>query len=259
MTIITIHDAGHGMCISLIHSSGKAMLWDCGQTTQWAPSISLPALGLTSVDYFFVTNYDEDHISDLPRLVKNMRIHSLVRNTSISPGELRTLKSKSGWITPAMETLLGLMGTPAYHTPLPTEPVSGVRVATFCNAYKTQFSDTNNISLVTFVECGSIKLIIPGDLERSGWEALLGSQEFINELSGVNIFVASHHGRENGYHEGVFRYCRPNAFVFSDSSISYASQEMSTVYGSHATGTSYNGSIRHVLSTRKDGEIRWLV
>jgi beta-lactamase superfamily II metal-dependent hydrolase len=124
------------------------------------------------------------------------------------------------------------------------------------NSY-SEFSDTNNISLVTFIERGSTKLIIPGDLEQDGWEALLGRQDFVTELADVNVFVASHHGRESGYCEDVFNVCSPHVIVFSDSEIVHGTQEMSQTYAQHASGVQFNGETRYVLSTRNDGSITW--
>lgn len=80
----TIHDVGHGSCVSLIHQNGNVMLWDCGQKEENRPSEFIPALGMSHIDYFFVTNYDEDHISDLPSLKQAVRIRSMYRNKSMS-------------------------------------------------------------------------------------------------------------------------------------------------------------------------------
>ena len=65
---LTIHNVGHGLCISLVHENGNVMLWDCGHAGNSRPSDFLPALGIHTINRFFVTNYDEDHISDLPNL-----------------------------------------------------------------------------------------------------------------------------------------------------------------------------------------------
>ena len=49
------------------------------------------------------------------------------------------------------------------------------------------------------------------------------------------------------------------AVVFSDSEIEYATQEMSTLYGSHAKGLYFNYEKRQVLSTRRDGKLCWRI
>lgn len=254
---LTVHDVGHGLCVSLMHWNGNVMLWDCGHQDDNRPSNFLPRSGVSKADCFFVTNYDEDHISDLPNLRRTVDLKSLCRNNSISSHQLRTLKYKSGPISRAMESMLDMIDRYTGGPLVPAPDFPGVRYSVYYNQYSFEFPDTNNISLVTFLECGNTKFIIPGDLEVKGWKGLLGRQAFRNELAGVNVFVASHHGRENGYCEDVFGFCRPDVFVFSDSPIKHATQEMAQRYARHASGVQFNGKTRYVLSTRNDGPISW--
>jgi hypothetical protein len=96
--------------------------------------------------------------------------------------------------------------------------------------------------------------VFPGDIERDGWLVMLERADFRQYLSQVNVFVASHHGRENGYCEEVFRYCKPDIVVISDKGIQHDTQEH--CYDSHATGLDFSRSgRRYVLTTRKDGHI----
>ena len=53
---LTVHDVGHGQCISLIHENGNNLVWDCGHKDTGRPSKFLPALGLNRIDIFFVSN-----------------------------------------------------------------------------------------------------------------------------------------------------------------------------------------------------------
>jgi len=254
---LTIHNVGHGVCVSLRHDNGNVMLWDCGHSDNNRPSVFLPASGVTTIDYFLVANYDEDHISDLPDLRSKLNIRSLFRNKSINSSQLRQLKLKSGPISTAMNSMLDMIDsyTGGPLTPPPAFP--NVSMSRFCNDYGAEFDDSNNISLVTFLQCGSTKFIIPGDLENAGWKGLLTKQSFISELKDVDVFLASHHGRENGYCEDVFKHCNPDVFVFSDSNIEHATQEMTDVYAGHAAGIMFNGKTRYVLTTRKDGSLTW--
>ena len=254
---LTVHDVGHGLCISLIHENGNIMLWDCGHSDVNRPSQFLPALGVQKINNFFITNYDEDHISDLPNLHKVMGIETIFRNRSISADQLQELKlQKSDEISPAMNHMLDMIktynGSVTYH---PAFPEVDYRV--FYNHYGDDFKDTNNISLVTFLKCRGICFIIPGDLEESGWKLLLQRDDFRNELKNVNVFIASHHGRENGYCREVFDHCTPDVVVFSDSEIQHTTQEMAYIYAGRSKGRIFKGQKRYVLSTRKDGSIPW--
>ena len=156
-----------------------------------------------------------------------------------------------------MQSMLDMIRTYTGGPPVPPPAFPGVEFTTFSNRYGSDFDDTNNISLVTFLKCGPHRFIIPGDLEVSGWQALLAGEDFRTELGGVNVFVASHHGRENGYCPEVFEFCQPRVVVFSDSPVQHATQEMASAYASHATGVTFDGQMRRVLSTRNDGTITW--
>lgn len=118
------------------------------------------------------------------------------------------------------------------------------------------FDDLNNLSLVTFLHYGDIHAIFPGDLEASGWRSLLRDSGFCAELARVNLFIASHHGRQNGFCEEVFHFCRPELVVISDSAMQYASQEITARYAARATGVNFGSERRRVLTTRCDGTIR---
>jgi len=47
-------------------------------------------------------------------------------------------------------------------------------------------------------------IIYPGDLERKGWLRLVQCPEFVSELRKMNVCIASHHGKIDGYCEKVF-------------------------------------------------------
>ena len=155
-----------------------------------------------------------------------------------------------------MESLLDMMSS--YTSAVSTEPeFPRISWQSFHAQFAADFDDTNNISLVTFVKCGTLNVLIPGDLEEAGWLHHLESPLFRTPLADVNVFVASHHGRENGYCQEVFDYARPAVVVFSDSPIVHGTQEMASVYASHARGVQFNGETRYVLSTRSDGDFGW--
>jgi len=254
---LTIHDVGHGGCITLLHENGNVMMWDCGNSDAVRPSTFLPEIGVHSIDYFLVTNYDEDHISDLPELRDALTIRSIFRNKSIDADQLRSLKKETGPISTAMESLLDMIGsytggplTPALDFPKVTKRI-------FYHDYSEKFDDTNNLNLVTFLQCGTTKFLFPGDLEAKGWEAMLAKSTFVSELESVNVFIASHHGRENGYCEAVFDHCNPIVVVMSDGPKKHATQEMVNAYAKHASGIRFNNEDRYVLTTRNDGSLTW--
>jgi len=98
-------DVGHGSCSYLVADNGNLMLFDCGHKTdpEIRPSSHLSALGHSSVERLIISNYDEDHISDLPELLDTLTVSILRRNKSIDQDQLRALKQETGQISGAMD------------------------------------------------------------------------------------------------------------------------------------------------------------
>jgi beta-lactamase superfamily II metal-dependent hydrolase len=248
----------HGFCAYAIGSDGGVLLFDCGHGTANCPSTDLPARDISCIQRFFVTNYDEDHISDLLAVRRNLDIEVLTRNPSMTSSQIRSLKTPP--ISPAMTELLGMIDSfTGEVSPQQLQP-AGLKVWLFHNDYPT-FTDTNNLSLLTFLDVGDLSFVLGSDLERAGWLALLQKPDVQSLLKRVDVFVASHHGRESGYCPEVFNYCRPRIVVMSDGSIQYDTQLMASTYAQHASGelfsTPSGQETRKVVTTRKDGNICW--
>ncbi len=252
-----IFNVGHGFCAYLIADNRNVMLFDCGHDDEvgFRPSQYLPARGCTGIERLIISHYDEDHLSDLANLRRVLPIQVLLRNPTIPTEYIRQLKQRSGVLAPPIQALLTMLG--GYTATVTTPPTfTNVELVTFYNRYPT-FQDTNNLSVVSFIHHApsSTSIVIPGDLERPGWEALLATPAFQEQLRRVNIFVASHHGRENGYAEAVFNYCTPDIVIISDTAIQHDTQ--TNRYAQHARGLRWNNgaSTRYVITTRSDGNI----
>ncbi len=248
----------HGFCAYAIGGDGGVLLFDCGHGSVNRPSTYLPARGITNIRRFFVTNYDEDHISDLLAVRRSLYIEVLTRNASMTGSDIRSLKTPP--ISSAMNELLGMIDSfTSVVGPQQLEP-AGLKVWLYYNDYP-MFTDTNNLSLLTFLDVGHVSFVLGGDLERAGWLALLQNPHVRNLLGRVDVFVASHHGRESGYCPEVFDYCKPRLIVMSDGPIQHDTQLMAGTYAQHAVGgilsTPSGQENRKVVTTRKDGNIYW--
>jgi len=231
------------------------MLFDAGhnEKTGFRPSNYLRAIRCTGIERFFITNYDNDHVTDLPNVRKACPIGLLHRNKTVAPELLKGLKLENGPLTPGLDEMISMAET--YNAPETIAPdFPSIEWAVFHNDFPT-FKDTNNLSLVVFIHCEGLGIVIPGDLEKAGWQELLKNTAFRQHLARVNIFVASHHGRENGYCEDVFDHCKPAIVIVSDEEIKYETQGVD--YAPHASGVPFNGGTetRYVLTTRSDGMI----
>jgi hypothetical protein len=268
---LTIWDVEHGACAMLQHitngQAGRLAMIDSGCKADWHPSIHIRhGLNRAVLDYLIVTNADQDHLSDLAGLgAQGVYIKTLHRNRYPPPQVLRAIKLAGGGVTDDMECYLALHGGYTVDAPEPfNQYMGGITLTTFGNSYPA-FTATNDLSLVAFVQFGAFRIVFPGDLERAGWLALLQNPDFCAQLRGVNVFVASHHGRETGYCEEVFAHCHPQAVVISDKSIVHDTQLMTPTYRQrvldHQDGVlvATTNKRRHVLTTRRDGSISFRV
>ena len=230
---LEILNVEHGFCAYVVGRDGGVLLFDCGHGSANRPSTCLRAGGITSIHRFFVTNYDEDHISDLVAVRDNLDIKVLTRNISMTSTQIRSLKTPP--ISPAMTELLSMIDSFTGSVTAEQLEPAGLRIWVFHNDYP-MFTDTNNLSLLTFLDVGDVSFVLGGDLERDGWLALLENPHVQGLLGRVDVFVASHHGRQSGYCPEVFSYCEPRLVVMSDGPIQHDTQLMASTYAQHASG-----------------------
>lgn len=255
MLTFTLFDVGHGFCAYATTPGGADILFDCGydDELQFYPSRYFSDRNITRIYNLVLSHFDQDHVANLPTLRGLLDFAVVHRNGSIPVDFIRTEKRRTGVITTAMASALDIHEN--WTGPISIAPsYGGVKATYFCNLYP-DFTDMNNLSLVTFLEYAGCGIIVPGDLEREGWLKLLERPSFCQCLSETSIFIASHHGRNAGYCEKVFDYCYPDVILLSDKSIVHDSQEHD--YAKHARGIDWgNGQRRYVLTTRCDGHIR---
>jgi beta-lactamase superfamily II metal-dependent hydrolase len=271
---LRIWDVEHGACAMIRHFNagmwGRLAMIDSGDAADFRPSTFIRhSLNLTRLDYLFITNADQDHMSDLAGLTAGgIHVPVMFRNPSYTGGQLRGIKEKGGnALTPDAQWYVN--ACEIYSHGYPDDPfdqyMGGVSAEVFYNPYPT-FTDTNNLSLVAAIRFGTFQILFPGDLTREGWLALLAREDFRRMLSATTILVASHHGRDDGYCEEVFNYCRPRAVVMSDKAIVHDTQRTTGIYGSRVTDhfrdgvlIANTGNYRNILTTRKDGHIHFTV
>lgn len=250
---ISIFDVQHGGCALVTSSNGLHLLVDCGHntSTNWHPSTYLPENGVSEIECLAITNYDEDHASDLVNLRQNVAIRSLMRNKKVEVSQIRQLKSEDGMgngITELCKMINRYTGSSR------GTQWGDFTLTSYSNS-PTDFDDENNLSLALFIKHPSVTILFSGDLETKGWLKLLENQNFRNDLAEVDILIAPHHGRETGCCDDMFKFCNPKLTIISDKPKIHGTQETTPYYAYRSTGHLVNGENRKVLSTRKDGTI----
>jgi beta-lactamase superfamily II metal-dependent hydrolase len=253
---IIIFDVEHGGCAAIFAPSGKLLMIDCdnNDTTGWRPSNWVAANGL-KVANLTVTNFDEDHVGDLPALRRYVETFTV--NWTVPVWWVRAMKAEDG-LGPGVEEIIDMMETNA--NPTVTGGVSidygpGFLMRRFYQPLGA-FTDENGLSVVTFIQYEGVRVVFPGDLTKQAWERFMQDPAFVFWLYSTRIFVASHHGREDGYYPEMFSgLWQPDLVVISDKRIVHESQMIN--YGQHAKGVSWDdGTVRRCLTTRRHGHIR---
>ena len=270
---VRIWDVEHGACAMVQHviraglgeHGGRLAMIDSGHGTGFRPSDYITkTMGRNRLDYLFITNADQDHMSDLQGLWDaGIHVPVVHRNPSPSAPAMRAMKEQSGKLTRDTERFVQICQS--FNGTI-TEPfdqnMGGITMSVFWNSYP-QFTDTNNLSLVVFIKYRNFKILFPGDLEKTGWTALQQQPAFCAELVGTDVLVASHHGRENGFCKDIFAYFTPRCVVISDKAKVHSTQEMVPDYRAvvHEKGVRVRSTMndRHVLTTRRDGWIQFTV
>lgn len=100
--VLRIWDVEHGACAMLHHSidnyHGRLAMIDSGSADSWRPSTYIRnVLGRTRLDYLFITNADQDHMSDLQGLWdENIFVPVWFRNPSYTGADIQAIKQQSG-------------------------------------------------------------------------------------------------------------------------------------------------------------------
>jgi len=271
---IRVEDVEHGCCVMLQHvirsvlgqeQGGRLAMIDSGSSSEFKPSTVIKSLGRDVLDYLFITNADQDHMSDLKGLEDaGIYVETLIRNPSYTSDQIWAVKRAGGPLTDDAQWYVNACRE--YTGGPPVVPfdqgMGGITYRSFWNSYGTgsgQFTDTNNLSLVVFIKYGNFKMLFPGDLERAGWLELLKRSDFRAELIDTDVLMASHHGRDNGYCEEIFKYFTPSCVVISDKAKEHETQETVPDYRKviSTKGVKVRTTMkdRHVLTTRRDGHI----
>lgn len=253
---IDIFDVGHGACSVITCPDGKRLMIDCGSKTDppyWWPSIQFYGETFAGL---ILTNLDEDHVDDFEGTLKNLRVASVCINNTISAAGLKIMKPDG--MAAGVKAVHRYLQSPSCLNVLLDVPQINLSMFRFPFG---AFKDTNNLSLMTFIEYGKFCILYPGDLEETAWKQALLNSDFCAVLRRVNLFVTSHHGRENGCCAELFGYglCNPDAFIISDKEMVHDTQETTAWYRQHAKGLHKilenpwdTPEIRYVFTTRSD-------
>lgn len=261
---IIIFNVEHGFCAFIKSPNNYTLLIDCGGRENFSPIKYIIENELNDINrytgyaltQFILTHPHDDHLSEIKRLMSDLKPAFIVRQKynweEIKYGENKKIYENldiySSWqeIYKNENVVLPDWGMELYHYDH-LEPSQAIQL--------NKSNYVNNSSIVVIIKYNNLKFIFPGDLEQDGWLKLLENQSFRESINNTSFFIASHHGHTSGYCKEVFNYSGKPYFNIVSARSRDENVEKAYSSSDTAKGLQYDGQLRYMLSTRKDGSI----
>ena len=214
---VTMLDVGQGECIGIETREHHVYLVDAGSTSnkktgQYQIIPWLKYIGTRSVEGFFITHWDEDHISAVGELLdwsKSSRVK--IRRIFLPNAALKD---------EALETLLQQIeeaDVPVEYLSAGEGMMDGALQISCLHPYAKKVpEDRNDASLVLRLSQGEFQMLLTGDLEQSGedWLVEQAHPAAQNPLR-CTILDAGHHGASNATGEALLDLAQPGLVLIS--------------------------------------------
>ena len=254
-------DVEHGSAAYIGTPNNKRIVIDLG-AGEFSPLRHIWDSGSFRLDEVIITHPHLDHIDDILNF-DLLNPQYLVRpghltESDIWAGNQNASAEVQGKIRKYCE-INQRFTTPADPSLNPEAPANngGVTIERF-QPSQCPKGNLNNHSVVTVISYLGVKILSPGDNESCSWEELLKTSKFREAISGTNVLVAAHHGRESGFHKDLFNHISPLITIVSDGRAqdTNASSRYSAVSKGWDVKKKSGGSEnRYCLTTRTDGTI----
>ena len=208
---IIMWNVQHGSATYIGTPNGRHIAIDMGASANFSPFQHLYQNGIRKLDHVTITHPHMDHIDDI------LNFDSLNPATFLTPNHLTENDIRGGNrnLNKDAEAKIRkyLAIKQRYNPSLPNTGDDSIKPFL---PYQSPKNNLNNHSVVTTLEYGGVKVLIPGDNEASSWEELLENPDFITAITGTHVLIAAHHGRESGFHSPLFKHFRPKITLISD-------------------------------------------
>jgi beta-lactamase superfamily II metal-dependent hydrolase len=264
---LTFWDVQHGHATYIKSPNDKHIVIDLGTGTIsgtsdiFCPLQFLKRNGVNRLDYCIITHPHMDHIDDIfnfydvhPKVLQRPR-H--IPDERLVEGARQAELPKINKYLEIHHDYTRLIETDDVDYPFDSNKFGGMRIQTFA-PINCSISNLNNQSIVSVFEYAETKVVIPGDNESPSWNELLQNVNFVEAIRNADIFLASHHGRESGYHEQIMNIINPKITIISDAQ--YHQNSVRDRYSAMSSGwivwDAGQETTRKTLSTYYDGVIK---
>ena len=200
-------DVQHGLAVVVELPNGTVMVYDCGSLgspNRAANTVQsyLWHRGINRLDLLVISHGDADHYNGIPGLLRRTKITRVI----VGRGLLER---------PRLKLVRDSIRSAAIKTQIVTagdriDLDSRVTIDVLHPAASFRGESDNAKSIVLLLESGGETLLLTGDLEGSGLDALLRQSP-----KRINVLLSPHHGAPASNTRQLFQWSRPTLLVVS--------------------------------------------
>lgn len=238
--ILVACDVGQGDALVLNAGGGSAVVVDAGPDPA-AVDRCLDRLGIETIPLAVLTHFHADHVDGLAGVLEGRRVGAIVTTCLLDPPEgvreVEQLAADAGLVPQAVPsgttTTVGEVRLQVLWPP-PDAPTSG----------PGDGSTANDASVVLLVEVRGVEMLLTGDLEPEGQEALARSLPGLR----VDVLKVPHHGSRYQDEDWLLSLAARVALVSVGADNGYGHPAAAALDPLAAAGT-------RVLRTDRDGDL----
>ena len=218
-------DVGQGDCCLIRTETGHNYLFDCGSSSRRKVGeyVLLPALkyyGITTLDGVFVSHPDVDHMNGIRELLELAEENHLTIRSLVLPAvEQSARQGQFGELLMAVDDRSG--GQKTKQTTRVVWVSAGdawesgsVRFLCLHPERESGTMNENAYSECFYVDFGDFTLLLTGDVEGSGEEALLAELQR-RGIGQLDLLKTAHHGSRNSTTEEFLQQLHPGTAIIS--------------------------------------------
>lgn len=207
----TFFAVSKGHMVLVQFSSGLNMLVDCRRSAEWPSPLEYLKSKVGSLGLVVITHPHQDHLTGLQEVCERFQPPTLWHNGRyFKPDPVyddwsyyeRLRNGKVSYCNPVsvQHGHRVTIGDSTIHVAGPSVP----------NLQGTA-DDENNNGIILAITTGKSKVVLTGDTEEEQWNVIS-----LAPLADTAIFLASHHGREDGFSKRALEVIKPQRIVISD-------------------------------------------